>query len=63
MLALLASADMPSRNSALPKTKKQVLEATRLDGKDHQVNKMQQIPKQNVLLVVNVPNLSVSNAI
>ena len=38
MLALLASADMPSRNSVCPKTKKQVLDATRLDGKDHRVN-------------------------
>ena len=63
MLALLASADMPSKSSVCPETKKQVLEATRLDGKDHQVNKMQQIPKENVLLVVNVLNLSVSDAI
>ena len=39
MLALLASADMPSRNSVCPKTKKQVLDTTRLDGKDHLVNK------------------------
>ena len=39
MIALLASADMPSRSSVCPKTKKQVLDATRLDGKDHLVNK------------------------
>ena len=39
MFALLASADMPSRNNECPKTKKQVLDATRLDGKDHLVNK------------------------
>ena len=39
VLALLASADMPSRNSVCPKTKKQVLDATRRDGKDHLVNK------------------------
>ena len=39
VLALLASANMPSRNSVCPKTKKQVLDATTLDGKDHLVNK------------------------
>ena len=39
VFSLLASADMPSRNSACPKTKKQVLEATRLNGIDHLVNK------------------------
>ena len=39
VLALLASADMPSRNSVCPKPKKQVLDATRLDEKNHLVNK------------------------
>ena len=39
VLALLASVNMPSRNSVCPKTKKQVFDATTLDGKDHLVNK------------------------
>ena len=63
VLALLATADMPSKNSVCPKTKKQVLDATRLDGKDHLVNKnATDTQRRCVLLVVNAPNLSVSNA-
>lgn len=39
VIALLASPDMPSRRGVRPKTKNQVLEVVKLDGRDHLVNK------------------------
>ena len=39
VIALLATANMDTRRGVRPKTKKQVLDVTRVDGKDHLVNK------------------------
>ena len=39
IIALLASLDVEKRSVA-PKTKKQILDATRLDGKEHLVEKI-----------------------
>ena len=45
-----------------PKTKKQVLDVTKLDGKNHLVNKTAQIHQDGVLPVENVQNFCALSA-
>ena len=40
VIALLASSNVEKRRGVAPKTKKQILDATRLDGKGHLVDKI-----------------------
>ena len=54
VIALLASSNVEKKKGIAPKTKKQILDATRLDGKGHLVDTIK--TRVDVLPAVHVPS-------